>query len=472
MIESILYTSHDKATNLFMEEKNMTNESTRWNSRTAFIFAAAAAAVGLGNIWRFPYLAGQNGGGAFVLLYLFFVIALGLPLMTSEVMLGRIGRKNPVGSFVKLAKNNNHSRLWGLVGGLSIVAGFLILSYYIVITGWVFDYFIRALAGQFRYATEISAAHDFQSLQDSAWQMLLSDTLVALSAITVISLGIKRGLERAVMILFPALAIILLILLIYAISAADFKQGLSFLFNPNFHQITGKVVLMALGQAFFSLNIGMGIIIMFSAYLPDDVPLISSTVAVVFADTIIAIVSGLIIFPIVFANHLQPAAGPSLIFRTLPIAFTNLPFGSFFGALFFLLLLFAAFTSVIALLEVMVAWLEENHNFKRHSAVYLSGIIIWVLSLGTVFSFSHRLHFSYHGVSFFQAIDFVTSAIMLPLGGFFIAIFTGWLLPKKYIHDKLGWNIKSGWFYCWRWIERYFAPIAIALILLKSIGIF
>lgn len=450
----------------------MPSESARWGSPIAFVFAAAAAAIGLGNIWRFPYLAGQNGGGAFVIIYLAFVVILGIPLMTSEVMLGRIGRKNPVASLEIVATGINRSKHWRLLGGMTVLAGFLILTYYCVITGWVFDYFIRAVLGQFRRTTEISAMHDFRNLQNSAWQMLLSDSLIALSAITVISLGLKRGLERTVMLMFPALVLLMICLLIYAIFHADFLQGLHFLFHPDFSKLTGKIVLMALGQAFFSLNIAMGVIIMFSAYLPENTPLIPSVLAVVFADTLIALLAGLIIFPIVFANHLQPAAGPSLIFRTLPIAFSHMPFGTAIGALFFLLLLFAAFTSVISLLEVSVAWLCENHGISRSASVYICGTVMWVISLGTVFSFSHKAYLSIHGITFFNAIDFITAGIMLPLGGLLIAIFTGWLLPKNYIHDKLGWNIKSSWFYIWRWIKRYVAPAAIILILCKSVGLY
>lgn len=471
MDEHLLYNSSYLTTNSH-GRVNMANGQVHWRSRTAFVFATAAAAIGLGNIWRFPYLAGQNGGGAFVILYLIFVIVLGIPLMTSEVVLGRIGRKNPVGALAAVAKETGHSRHWRLVGGLTVLASFLILSYYLVISGWVLDYLIRAVLGEFRHATEVSAAYDFQALQSNPWQMILSDTIIAFGTIVVISLGIQKGLERVTMLLFPALLVILLILLGYAIIASDFSKGLTFLFHPDFTQLSPKVALMALGQAFFSLNIAMGIIITFSAYLPEDAPIMSSTIAIVIADTAIAILSGLIIFPIVFANQLQPAAGPSLIFRTLPIAFKNLPFGSFFASLFFLLLLFAAFTSVIALLEVSVAWLIENHKIPRPRAVLIAGILSWILSLGTVLSFTRHPYFSYHGVTFFQVIDFITSAIMLPLGALFIAIFSGWLLPKEYIHAKLGWNMNGKWFYCWRWIKRYLAPIAIILILISSLGIF
>lgn len=448
------------------------NKPIRWNSRVSFIFATAAAAIGLGNVWRFPYLAGQYGGGAFVLVYIFFVIILGIPLMTSEVMSGRIGRSNPVNSIANVAKLVNRSRYWGLLGGLSVLAAFLILTYYMVISGWVFDYFVRALLGHFKHATELTAIVNFKKLQSSPLQMLFSDSFVTFATVGVIAFGIKRGLERTVMIMFPALVIIMLVLLGYAMTTGGFRQGVVFLFRPDFYALTPKIVLVALGQAFFSLNIAMGIIIMFSAYLPDETPVMSSVVAVCFSDTAIAILAGLVIFPIVFANHLQAASGPSLIFKTLPIAFGHLPFGNIIGALFFLLLLFAAFTSTISLIEPAVSWLMEKFNLSRTKSVMLAGITCWILSFGTIASFSHASQIHIHGITFFKAIDFLTSAIMLPLGGLLIAIFTGWLLPTQTIHDQLGWNVNTGWFKTWRWIKRYFAPIAIVLILLSSFGIF
>ena len=268
------------------------NAPIRWASRTSFIFATAAAAIGLGNIWRFPYLAGQYGGGAFVIIYVFFVVVLGFPLMLSEVFLGRTGRGNPMKTITNVAKRVQRSRRWGLIGGVSILAAFLILSYYLVIAGWVFDYFFRAILGQFKQVTEISAINSFKTLQADYWEMFLTDTLLTLAMIGVIALGVKRGLERTVMILFPALLLLMIVLLIYSVTSGGFHQAVVFLFEPNFHQVTPKVVLMALGQAFFSLNIAMAINIMFSAYLPEDTPVSTSVMAVCFADTAIALLAG------------------------------------------------------------------------------------------------------------------------------------------------------------------------------------
>ena len=445
--------------------------TSHWSSRTAFIFAAAAAAVGLGNIWRFPYLAGQNGGGAFVLIYLFFVVTLGIPLMTSEVMLGRIGKKNPTASIRQVADDVGRSHHWQILGSVSVLAGFLIACYYVVISGWVLDYFMQSILGDV-----IPASHPlltrFELLKINPWRTLLSDTLILGISTLIIRLDVQRGLERAVMWMFPAFLLILLVLLAWATSTTHFAQGAHFLFSPDFSRITPRVILEALGQAFFSLNIAMGVIILFSAYLPDNTPLVSSVLLVVFFDTAIAILAGLIIFPIVFMNHLQPSRGPGLIFETLPLAFSQMPAGHLIATLFFMLLLFAAFTSVIALLEVTTTWLGENYRIPRKKATLCVGTATWILSLGTIASFSHPSYVSLLGISFFKAIDFLTSGILLPLGGLFIAVFTGWLLPKKYIHDKLGWDVNRISFFIWRWVKRYFAPIAILLILLTSIGIF
>jgi neurotransmitter:Na+ symporter, NSS family len=445
--------------------------STRWNSRISFIFAASAAAIGLGNIWRFPFIAGANGGGAFVLTYLVCVIILGIPLLIGEIVLGRMGRQNPVRAMAILAKQSNTSRHWGILGGITVLAGFLILTYYVVIAGWVVDYSWRALMGQFTHITEISAAQDFASLQASHWQMLFTDTLVVAAMMAIIFFGIKRGLERAVLIMFPALLVLLFLLLGYAMTTDGFDDGLKFLFHPNFEHYTGKTVLLALGQAFFSLNIAMGITMMFSAYLPEETSVTEAAISVAIADTGFALLAGLIIFPMVFTYQLSPATGPSLIFKTLPLAFSKMPAGSAVASLFFIMLFFAAFSSVIALFEPAVCWLVENHHVNRGKAVLILGFIVWLISLGTIGSFSYKHDFSLFGVTFFQAIDFFTSAIMLPIGGLLIAIFSGWFLTKKLLSDELQWNLKSRAYRTWQWLLRYFAPICIVFILLMSFQI-
>ena len=449
----------------------MTQRSETWSSQTAFIFAASAAAIGLGNIWRFPYMVGENGGGIFVLMYLVAVIVLGLPLVIAEVLLGRMGRTNAVGTFAKLAKQSDRSIYWSFVGGLSVLAGFLIMTYYVVIAGWVLDYLVRAVLGQFHHINEASSIQAFKKLQANHWQMLLTDSIVCLGALAVLILGLKKGLERAVLLMFPALPILLALLLVHAIVAGAFSQAIHFLFYPDWQEVTAKTALMALGQAFFSLNIAMGVTITCSAYVPRQHSVTSSAIAITLADTGFALLSGLIIFPIVFAFKLTPAAGPSLIFKTLPLAFGNMRFGFIVGSLSFLMLFFAAFSSILAVLEPSIDWLQYNCGFSRKNAVISVMLACWFLSLGTITSFAHSHVLKIAGVTFFKAIDFLTASIMLPLGGLLIAVFTGWLLRHRLIQAEVGWLANSRWVQGWRFILKYVAPLAILFILLTSIGI-
>lgn len=447
------------------------DNATHWSSRASFIFAASAAAIGLGNIWRFPYLAGQSGGGAFVLIYLGFVLLLGIPLLIAEITLGRIGRSNPVHSMANVAKQSHQSPLWAWVGALTIATSFFILTYYVVISGWVVDYFFRAITGQLANATESTSINAFNTLKHHPWRMLLTDTLVLVGTVAIIKLGIKNGLERAIRFLFPALLILLLILLTYALTTGYFNDAVEFLFNPDWHDLTPRIVLEALGQAFFSLNIAMGVTMMFSAYLPKKSPMLSNAIFIAIADTGFALLAGLIIFPIVFANHLIPSSGPGLIFKTLPIAFGHMAYGSLIDSLFFLLLFFAAFSSVIALLEPSVAWLIRARNLSRGKAAMIAASACWLLSIGTILSFSDPHLLTLFGWSVFQIIDFVTSSVMLPIGGFFLAIFCGWFASKSLIETEMHWQSHRFWFRLWLVAMRYLAPLGIVLILLISLKI-
>jgi neurotransmitter:Na+ symporter, NSS family len=447
------------------------NNNVTWSSRFAFIFATASAAIGLGNIWRFPYLAGQNGGGAFVLFYLLCVLVLGFPLLYAEVILGRLGKANPVKSIKSLSLRSNASGKWAWLGMMFLLAGFLILTYYVVIVGWVLDYAVRSVLGEFRHVTLAVSQGYFTNMKSSHWQMLLTDSLVVLGAVIIIQLGVKRGLERAVMIMFPLLLVLMLLLLCYSAAAGDFVKALNFLFYPNFHSLTPKIMLVALGQAFFSLNIAMGVTLMFSAYLPDNHNLLRNSFYVAIADTGFALLAGMIIFPVVFGNHLPVSSGPSLIFQTLPLAFAKMPFGWFVSVLFFIMLFFAAFSSIISIMEPSVNWLMGYFNASRSKVVWLIGLVCWLLSLGTIGSFSHATDFSIYGVTFFKAIDFITSAVMLPLGGVLLAIFCGWILDQKILENEFDWKLNGLVYKTWKTILCYVSPCAIILVLLMACGI-
>ena len=441
-----------------------------WSSRLAFILAVTGSAVGLGNIWKFPYVAGQNGGGAFVLVYLLCVFGVGLPIMMSEILLGRRGRRNPVGSMDLLGQEEGGSRQWRFIGLSGVVAGVLILSFYSVIAGWVFAYVFKSGASVFVGADSALVQTTIQSLSGN-WLVTGSwHSLFMGATVLVVARGVERGLETAVTFMVPALIIILLILLAYSATSGEFMMGLRFMLEPDFSRLTGASVLAAMGQAFFTLSIGMGCVMAYGAYLPQDTSIPGTAIAVVSADTAIALLSGLVIFPIVFANGLDPAAGPELIFEALPLSFGNMPLGTFFGTLFFLLVGFAALTSAISLMEPAVAWAVESYNLTRAKASMIIGFVIWALGFLSVFSFSQLKDVTFLRGTFMDNLDYLTSNIMLPLGGLMITIFCGWVMCRNSSADEL--DVGTGQLYqTWYFLSRFVAPLAVVLVFLNAVGL-
>jgi len=442
-----------------------------WSSRFAFILAVTGSAVGLGNIWKFPYVAGQNGGGAFVLVYLCCVVAIGLPIMMAEIMLGRRGRRNPVETMRILGEEESGQPIWALVGLGGVVAGFLILSFYSTIAGWTLAYTIKAGAGSFVGADAATLSAEFGAFIANPLVTGFWHTLFMAMTVLLVGLGVEEGIERAVRFMVPALVILLLLLLGYAITSGDFAAGVEFLFKPDFSKINGAVVIAAMGQAFFTLSVGMGAVMAYGAYLPQDASITSTSFAVAAADTLIALLSGLVIFPIVFANGLDPAEGPGLIFQTLPLAFGKMPGGSFFGVLFFICLGFAALTSAISLMEPAVAWIVERFDVTRQAAAIRVGLIIWALGFLTVLSFSHLSEFQFGRGTIFDNLDFLAINVMLPLGGLMITIFAGWVMCRNSSADEI--DPDAGRLYSiWRLLVRYIAPVAVTFVLLSAFGVF
>lgn len=433
--------------------------------------AAAGAAIGLGNIWRFPYLAGLNGGGAFVLMYIGFVLLIGIPLMASEVLIGRRGLANASDAFRELALFRGNSRWWMLAGALPILTGFLILSYYCVIAGWVLHYIFHSAIGTFNNITPSATNGVFNHLLASPMLLMFWDSIIILTCVMIIGKGVHKGLEKAIWIMFPSFLILVVILTFYATETGNFQRGLVFLFRPDFSRVTIHSVLLALGQAFFSLGIGMGIMLTYGTYVQKNTPIIITSIEISIADTLIALIAGMTIFPIVFAYKLAPNAGPSLIFKSLPLAFGHMPMGNVFSTLFFVMLEFAALTSAIALLEPSVMFLMERFEWSRQHAVTVSGFTLWLLSIGSVVSFNVGSHPIFFGMTFFDFLDYITSNIMLPIGGILTAVFTGWIMYRQDTSDELHLNHRHVLYKSWRFSVRYIAPLGIAFIFAKSIGI-
>ena len=453
----------------------------QWSSRWVFILAATGSAVGLGNIWRFPYLTGENGGGAFVLVYLFCVVMMGIPIMMAEILLRRRGRKSPVNTMHTLAIEEGLNPNWRFLGWLGVIAGFIILSYYSVIAGWTIAFIFKTGMGDFIGLNAEQTTSIFNELISNPYILLFWHTIFMFLTIYVVSKGVKSGLEKAVKFLMPALFILLLVMVGYAITTEKFLDGLSYLFIPNFDSLVDKnlfsdVFLPALGQAFFSLSIGMGAIMIYGSYLSKDSSITFNCFVIALADTGVAILAGIAIFPIVFTYGLEPAGGPGLIFISLPIAFGQMPFGTFFGCLFFILLMFAAWTSSISLLEPAVSWMVENKNMTRNRSAYIAGFIAWFLGLFTVLSFNHwKFEFSFAGMvkenGIFDIFDILTSNIMLPLGGVLVAIFASWLMSRASTVDELGLG-DSKTYKVWRFVVRYIAPLGVIIIFLHAMGFF
>lgn len=443
---------------------------SHWTSRWTFILATAGSAIGLGNIWKFPYMTGVNGGSAFVLVFLLCIAVVGIPLMMCEIMLGRRAQRNPVDGMAALAKEAGAPVLWRWVGIVGLIAGLLILAFYSVIAGWVLDYVVRAASGSFKGIDGAMAQSQFDAFLAAPLELGLWHSLFMVMTMSVVARGVNSGLEKANNILMPALFAILLVLLGYSLAEGDVARSAHFMFAPDFSKVTPVAVLSALGHAFFSLSLGMGAVMVYGSYLQRHVSIARTTLFVALADTAVGLLVGLAIFALVFANGLEPAAGPGLIFQTLPIAFGKMPGGAFIGTLFFLLVAFAAWTSAISLVEPAIAWITENTRLTRLQAAWLIGLTDWVLGIAVLLSFSAwkdvRLLF---GLNIFDTLDKLTTNILLPLGGLLMALFAGWVMKTHHVQEEL--NVSAWPYRLWRFTIRFVSPLAIIAIFLYLFGL-
>jgi len=450
-----------------------TQSGLHWTSRTAFLLATVGCAVGLGNIWLFPYQAGANGGGAFVLVYLAAAFGLALPVLLAEMMLGRRGASAPPQGLANVAKESGHSENWRWMGIiLGGVGAMLALGFYCVVGGWTLAYAFKAIAGQLHNLDAASSAQMFTDLSATPGSLL--PWFVAFTGLTIFisSRGLHAGIEKAVNFMMPALAILLVALVIYASIIGDFRAALHFLFDPDFSKITSKVVLAAFGTAFFSVSVGITNMMAYGSYVERSTNLPSSATIVVIADTCVALFAGLAIFPIVFMAGLEPAGGGGLAFVSLPIAFSQIPGGLVFAAVFFVLLFFAALTSSIGMLEPPVSWLADSFRFSRRKAAFIAGSIAFLLSLTAALSFNVLSDFRPLGnlalfadKSVFEVFVYVVTQLIMPIGGILVTVFAGWIMKRQFSAAEMFDGDEPLVYRVWLFIVRYVAPVLLALVL-------
>lgn len=440
-----------------------------FGSNFGMIAAAAGSAIGLGNIWRFPYVVGENGGAAFIFVYLVIIFIIGLPVLMSEFALGRKTRKNVFGAFRKLAPATK----WPAVGVLGIITAFTILSFYNVVAGWTLSFLFDALMNKFNNIPQSELSSNFDSFITNGWQPIFWTTLFIILCVRIVVSGVEKGIEKYNKILMPMLFVILIVLCVNSLTLSGFKEGAEFLFTPDFSKITTDVVLNALGQAFFSLSLGMGTMMTYGSYMRKTDNMLATAAYVVTADIFIAILAGIAIFPAVFSYGIEPSSGADLVFKTLPIIFGQMTGGYILGTLFFLLLVVAAVTSAISIFEVLVSYCVEELKFSRKKAVNVIALSVFFTSSLCAFSMMENSPLTVSGASLFDIFDKGSSVYMLPIGGFLIALYTGWFMKKEDIRKELSSDGKYHvrYFPMFRFVMRYIAPVMIFIVFLTSLGL-
>lgn len=438
-----------------------------FSSKIGVILATVGTAVGLGNVWRFPYIVGENGGGAFLVIYILSLLLLGIPGVIAEFIVGRHSHANAVDSFKKLAPKTK----WHWIGYSGVLAGFLIMGYYAVVVGWTLEYLTQAILGNLSGMTVEQYGQVFDQFAGHPYWPLVWMVIVMLISTFVVARGVSGGIEKISNVLMPVFFLIILVMVANSFFLPASGQGMKYLFLPNFSELEPVAILIAIGQTFFSLSLGMGCLITYSSYFKKDVSLAKTATQVVSIDAMVAILSAMIIFPAVFSFGMQPTEGPSLVFKVLPNVFQQMPLGTLWSILFYALLFIAAITSLISLLEVVTAYIYENTSLTRRKAAFIVTGMVSVLGVFASMSFGLLQDVTLFGKTFFDLLDFVTASILLPVGGFFISIFVGWFLDKRIIatelrikHPKAHLFIK-GYIY----MLRFFVPACIFAVFLYSL---
>ena len=440
-----------------------------WSSRFAFLMASVGFAVGLGNIWRFPYVTGENGGAAFVLVYLACAFGIGVPILMSELLIGRRGQGSPPSAMATVASQSGKSQQWKWVGGMGLLAAYTIEIVYSVVVGWVLWYLFKAVTTGFVGVDAAAANAEFAAVLDNNLGML-AWTLVGLGITgAIIYAGVQDGIERAVTIMMPLMFLLLLGLAAYNYVAGGFDQALRWLFTPDFSKINFGTVLAAIGQAFFSIGVGMAGMMVYGSYLPKSISITQSVLIIVVADTGVALLAGMVIFPAVFHHGLDPAAGAGLIFQTLPVAFAQMPGGYLFSVLFFLILSVAGITSMVGLVESVNAWLEDRFGMPRHKSALLVVGSVAVFSILSILSYNVMGDLGMGGKNFNDVMDYFSNQILLPLGGLLIAIFAGWVMHREATRDELT-SLNAGTYAIWRFLIRFVVPPALLVIFVLGVS--
>ena len=433
------------------------------------VLVAAGSSVGLGNIWRFPYVAGDNGGGAFLVIYILCVVLLGLPLMIAEFTVGRASHRNAVGTYQAL------DRRWSFLGYNGVIAAFLILGFYFVVSGWTAEYMVHSLTGDLaRYTTAEEYSSVYENFIRNPWRPLLYTSLFVLATHFIIELGVQKGIERSAKLLMPLLFVILIALSIHSLLMPGGGEGLRFFFRPDFSKVTPQTFLVALGQAFFSLSIGIGTMVTYASYFKPETNLRHTALNVTILDTLVAVLAGVVIFPAVFSVGIAPTSGPSLVFITLPSIFNGMPLSMVWSSVFFLLLVVAALTSTISLHEVVTAYLHEEWHMSRRAAAWATTLSTLALAAVASLSLGVLDGWTICGLTLFDSLDYLTANILLPVGGLFTCLFVGWRLDRKVLREQITnhGELKFRIYGVFIFLLRYICPAVLLLIFLDNLGLF
>lgn len=442
----------------------------QWTSKLGFILAAAGSAIGLGAIWKFPYVAGTNGGALFFILFILFTIILGAPILIAEFIIGRKAQKDAVSAYRTLAPGT----LWPLLGYGGVVIALILLSFYSVVGGWILSYLGRSFVGSLSNLSQPQYAQLFQQITSNPVEVLISQFLFMVITIYVVQGGVQKGIERASKYMMPALFILFIVLVIRSVTLDGAMEGVKFLLMPDFSKVSGNTFIVALGQAFFALSVGISVMVTYASYLSKSENITKSAFSVVWLNIFISLLAGLVIFPAVFALGFKPDAGPGLVFVVLPAVFNEMMFGGLFLSIFLILLLFATLTSAFSILEIVVAAVVKDHPEKRKRTSWLAGIFIFLLGIPSALSSGLLSDFKIFGKTVFDLADFITSTLGLPIGALFISIFVGYQLPRQAVKEELelGAGNLGVLFDIWYLLIRYLVPIGIIIVFLHTLGVF